>query len=548
MNGLMMDDYPLSIPAILRHALNFHAQRSIVSRRSDRSIHRSTYLECLTRAAQLGAALRGLGLRDSDRVGTFCWNHTGHLECYYGVPAAGLVLHTLNIRLHPDDVTYIANHAEDQAIVVDLALWPLFEKFRDRLTARHVIVIGDGNPVPPGTIDYEELVASAVGASTDFPDIDERRASGMCYTSGTTGKPKGTVYSHRSMVLHTLGVALGGSLGPRDDDVILPVVPMFHANAWGVPFICAMTGSSQVHPAQHLDPVSLLDLFDSERVTLTMGVPTIWMGVLQALDASPGRWDLSRMRLMTVGGSAPPEALIRAFRMRHGLTVMQGWGMTETSPVGTLGTLRSAELTPDEEFAQRARAGYPLPLFEIRARNESGLCPWDGETMGELEVRGPWVASAYYRPEDDVSAKFTSDGWFCTGDIVTIAPDGCITIQDRAKDLIKSGGEWISSVALENALMAHPAIAEAAVVSIAHPRWAERPLACVVFREGKQASSEELSGFLGSQFARWWLPDDFVAVPAIPRTSTGKFRKTELRDRFANHYRERTEQPGALAQ
>jgi len=536
MNGLMMDDYPLCIPAILRHALQFHGHKTIVSRQADKSLHRTTYTECLTRSAQLGAALRQLGLRDGERVGTFCWNHSRHLECYYGIPAAGLVAHTLNIRLHADDIAYIANHAEDQAIVVDLSLWPLFAQFRDRLTAKHIIVIGDGQPVPPGTIDYDEFVASAAGASTDFPDVDERSASGMCYTSGTTGRPKGVVYSHRAMVLHTLAVSLGGALATTERDVVLPVVPMFHANAWGVPFMCAMAGSLQVHPAQHLDPASLLEIMEGERVTIALGVPTIWMGVLQALDAAPGKWDLSAMRLMTVGGSSVPEAMIRSYRTRHGITILQGWGMTETSPVGSLGTVRDDDLTPDEEFAQRAKAGYPLPFFDIRARNENGLCPWDGQTMGELEVRGAWVANAYYRPEDDVTAKFTDDGWFCTGDVVTIDPRGCITIQDRAKDLIKSGGEWISSVALENALMAHPAVAEAAVISIAHPKWAERPLAVVVFRQGQQASADELRDFLAPQFAKWWLPDDFVAATAIPRTSAGKFLKSALRVEFANHY------------
>lgn len=297
-----------------------------------------------------------------------------------------------------------------------------------------------------------------------------------------------------------------------------------------------MTGASQVHPAQHLDPASLLEMLEGERVTIALGVPTIWMGVLQALDAKPGAWDLAALRLMTVGGSSVPEALIRSYKTRHGVTILQGWGMTETSPVGSLGLVRDDDVTPDEEFAQRAKAGYPLPFFDIRSRNENGLCPWDGQTMGELEVRGPWVASAYYRPDDDVSAKFTDDGWFCTGDIVTIDPRGCITIQDRAKDLIKSGGEWISSVALENALMAHPCVAEAAVVSIAHPKWAERPLACVVFKEGQTATSEELRAFLAPQFASWWLPDDCVSVAAIPRTSAGKFRKTTLRAEFAGHY------------
>lgn len=542
MLGLMMDDYPLSIPAILRHAQRFHGHKSVVSRLPDKSVHRYTYADCLARCAQLGAALRRLGLREGDRVGTFAWNHYRHLECYFGVPAAGFVVHTLNIRLHPDDITYIANHAEDQAIVVDLVLWPLFEKFRDRLSAKHVIVMSDGQPVPPGTLDYETLLAAESRESPSFPDVAERQAAGMCYTSGTTGKPKGVVYSHRAIALHTLAGCMAEGLACGERDIFLPVVPMFHANAWGVPFICALAGASQVHPGPHLDPVSLLDLLASEKVTVTCGVPTIWMGILQALDANPNGWDLSSLRCMTVGGSAAPEAMIRAFKERHGLTILQGWGMTETTPIGSLSTIRADVVTADEEFARRARAGYPLPFVEIRARNENGLVPWDGETMGELEVRGPWVASAYYKPEEDTSQRFTSDGWFCTGDIVTIDRTGCLTIQDRAKDLIKSGGEWISSLALENALMAHPAVAEAAVVSIAHPKWAERPLACVVLKTGKQASAEELRTFLGGQFAKWWLPDEIVAVPVIPRTSAGKFQKTALREQFKNYYLEQVPQ------
>jgi fatty-acyl-CoA synthase len=537
MNGLMLD-YQLSVPAMLRHTQQLFGAKEIVSRRPDRSLHRYTYADCLQRAAQLGAALRALGLSDSDRVGTFCWNHYRHLEMYYGIPAAGLVVHTLNIRLHPDDVAYIANHAEDSAIIVDKVLWPAFEKIRPRLDCKHIIVISEDGDVPEGTVDYEQFIASQSGVSPDFPEIDEQRAAGMCYTSGTTGKPKGVLYSHRALTLHTFVAAMSCGMGLEESSVVLPVVPMFHANAWGLPFTTALVGAKQVHPGPFLDPVSILDLFVEEKVTITAGVPTIWMGMLQALDANPGRWDLSRLTTLLVGGSAVPEAMIRGFQERHGLRILHAWGMTELAPLGSVSFVPSRldGASKDEIYAARATQGYPAPFVEVRARNDNGLIPWDGQTMGELEVRGPWVAGNYYKPDEDVSHKFSDDGWFRTGDIVTLDGFGCLTIQDRAKDLIKSGGEWISSVALESALMGHPAVAEAAVVAVPHPKWDERPLACVVFRPDQSATPDELRNFLAPTFAKWWLPDDLVAVTAIPRTSAGKFLKTALREQFKDHY------------
>jgi acyl-CoA synthetase (AMP-forming)/AMP-acid ligase II len=536
MDGLMMESQ-LCIPAMLRRAERFFGQKPIVSRLPDRSLHRYTYGECIARARRLGAALHELGLQRGDRVGTFCWNHYRHLEAYYGVPAAGLVVHTLNIRLHPDEIAYIANHAGDRAIIVDKVLWPLFEKFRARLRCEHIIVVSDDGVVPEGTIDYEALLAASTTA-VDLDDVDERLAAGMCYTSGTTGRPKGVVYSHRSLTLHTFGAIGCEGLPMRERDVVLPVVPMFHANAWGLPFTCAMAGASQVQPGPHLDPVSILELLAGERVTLTAGVPTIWIGLLQTLDADPKRFDLSALRGMMIGGAAVPEAMVRAFADRHGLDVIQGWGMTEMSPIGTISTVRSWHegASESEQQVLRARQGYPLPFVEIRSRNQDGLVPWDGATMGELEVRGPWISRAYYAPEDDVSHKFTADGWFCTGDIVTIEPDGCVVVQDRAKDLIKSGGEWISSVALESALMGHPAVSEAAVIAASHPQWGERPLGVVVFKPGRQATAAELRELLAGQFAKWWLPDDIIAIDAIPRTSAGKFLKSALRERFRDHY------------
>ncbi|HET7043838.1 MAG TPA: AMP-binding protein, partial [Gaiellaceae bacterium] len=417
--------------------------------------------------------------------------------------------------------------AHDRAVIVDRSLLPLLEQFRERTKIEHVLVVEDS---------YEELLATASADEWRDPALDEDEAAAMCYTSGTTGLPKGVVYSHRSTILHALGVASTTPLGNAvyEGDAILPVVPMFHANAWGYPYLAALTGAKLVFPGPYLDPESLLDDFVEEEVTWTAGVPTIWLGILQALDANPGRWDLSRMKGMLAGGSAVPRALIAAYKQRHGLTVVQGWGMTETSPVASVtdfpGELRQADEETQFDFA--AMAGLPLPLVEIRARVGEEEIPWDADAMGELEVRGPWVASGYFDNEEQAD-RWTDDGWFRTGDICSIHPKGFIQIKDRSKDVIKSGGEWISSVELENALMAHPAVAEAAVIAVPDPKWAERPLAAVVIKPGAAAGADELREFLAPQFAKWWLPDRIEFVDEIPKTSVGKFRKTELREMFA---------------
>ena len=531
MDGLMMD-YQLNVPAILRRADELYRDREIVSRLPDKSWHRYGYGEFASRAKRLAVALRGLGLEDGDRVATFMWNHHEHLETYIGAPAGGLVTHTMNLRLHPDDNTYIASHAGDRVLVVDKVLWPLAEQFAERVGFEHVIAAGAGE-TPEGALDFEELVASADESTFSYRDLDERLAAAMCFTSGTTGKPKGVVYSHRAIAIHALtSVSL---LALNEGDTVLPVVPMFHANAWCYPFSCTLVGAKQVFPGPHLDPESLLDAFEQERVTLTAGVPTIWMGILQALDANPGRWDLSAMRSMTVGGSAPPRAMIEAFGDRHGLHVVHGWGMTEMSPIGTISGIPGQERGLDKAAAydKRAQQGPPIPFVEIRARGEDGLVAWDGRSMGELEVRGPSISSAYHEAPE-AADRWTDDGWFRTGDIVTIASDGYVEIQDRAKDLVKSGGEWISTVALENALMGHPAVAEAAVIAVPDEKWAERPLAVVVVREDAAASGEELRDFLAPQFAKFWLPDRFEFVDEIPKTAVGKFRKTALRERFSS--------------
>jgi len=533
MDGLIMD-YELNVPAILRRAEQLWADKQIVTRLPDKSFHRYTYRDLVRRTKQLSSALGSLGLEPGDRVATFCWNHYQHLEAYLGVPCAGNVIHTLNLRLHPDDLTYIAGHAGDRVLIADKVLWPLVEKFVERVDFEHVVVVSEDGVVPDGTIDYEELLERGTDEGYEYPEIDERSAAAMCYTSGTTGQPKGVLYSHRAIAVHTLAQAINGSLGLMERDVTLPVVPMFHANAWGFPFVCTMLGCKQVLPGPHLDPVSLLEAFEQEGVTVTAGVPTIWMGILQALDADPGKYDLSRLRAMVVGGSAAPQAMIEGFQRRHGLKIVHAWGMTEMCPLGTVSELssREVELSEEEQYAYRAKQGIPVPFVEIRARGEEGLVPWDGQSMGELEVRGVWIASGYY-DAPEAGDRWTDDGWFKTGDIVTIEPNGYIEIQDRTKDLVKSGGEWISTVALENALMGHPSVAEAAVIAVPDEKWAERPLAVVVLREGKSASAEELRGHLEGRFAKWWLPDSFQFVDEIPKTAVGKFRKTALRERFA---------------
>jgi fatty-acyl-CoA synthase len=533
MQGLIMD-YQLNVPAILRRGEQLHAEKEIVTRLPDRSWHRYTYGEFGARARRLGAALRKeLGLADGDRVGTFCWNHYQHLETYIGAPVAGLVTHTLNLRLHPDDLTYIATHGGDRVLIADKVLWPLVEAFRERVGFEHVVAVGEGE-TPPGAIEYEDLLASVSDADVEEREVDERAAAAMCYTSGTTGKPKGVVYSHRAIAIHTLAAAMAGVLDISEKDVVLPVVPMFHANAWGFPFTCTLTGAVQVFPGPHLDPQSLLEAFVQEGVTVTAGVPTIWMGILQTLDAQPGAWDLSKLRAMVVGGSAAPKSMIEGFERRHGIKVVHAWGMTETCPLGSVSELTGREraLPDDEQYAYRAKQGLPAPFVEIRARGPEGLVPWDGESMGELEVRGVWVASSYH-DAPEAADRWTEDGWFRTGDVVSIEPNGYIEIQDRAKDLVKSGGEWISTVALENALMGHPAVLESAVIAVPDEKWSERPLAVVVLKEGAAATDEELREHLAPHFAKWWLPDRFEFVEEIPKTAVGKFRKTALRERFS---------------
>ena len=531
-SGGSMDDYPLTLTSIIERAESFHADREVVSRRPSGAVTRTTLGSCAGRARRLAGALAELGVREGDPVATLLWNQSEHLELYFAIPAMGAVIHTLNPRLFPDELAYIVDDAQDKVIVVDESLLEVFETFRAGGDFANVIVVTHSGSAPAGTLDYELLVAS--GEPVEWPMLDERRAAAMCYTSGTTGRPKGVVYSHRALVLHSLVAALPDQLTVSARDTILPVVPMFHANAWGLPYAAALAGAGLVLPGPRLDAESVLDLCATERVTMTAGVPTVWMAMLAAIDAEPGRWDLSALDRLVVGGAAVPRSMFEGFD-RHGLTVIQAWGMTETAPLGSVCRLPVShdESAADEQYGYRVRQGVASPLFETRARDDEGqFIAWDDAATGELEVRGPWVAASYHRGRG--ADNFTADGWFKTGDVVRIDAHGCIRICDRSKDLVKSGGEWISSVDLENRLMCHPAVAQAAVIAVPDDRWGERPLAVVSLRAGAETSAQELREHLAQEFAKWQLPDRFEFVAAIPCTATGKFKKTQLRDQFVS--------------
>jgi fatty-acyl-CoA synthase len=532
LTGTSMDDYPLTLTSVVERAERFHTDREVVSLRPSGTITRTTLGACAGRARRLAGALTALGVRGGDRVATLMWNQSEHLELYFAVPAMGVVIHTLNPRLFPDELAFIIDDAQDTVIVVDESLLEVFDTFRAGHNFAHIIVVTHTGDVPAGMLDYDTLIADS--EPVQWPALDEHRAAAMCYTSGTTGRPKGVTYTHRALVLHSLVAALPDQLAVSARDTIFPVVPMFHANAWGLPYAAALAGASLVLPGPRLDPQSVLGLLSDERVTMTAGVPTVWMGMLAAIDAEPDRWDLSALDRLVVGGAAVPRSMFEGFD-RHGLTVIQAWGMTETAPLGTVCRLPGSldESETDAQYDYRTRQGIASPFFDIRARDDEGnLIAWDDAAMGELEVRGPWVAASYHRGKG--ADSFTADNWFKTGDVVRIDGRGCIRICDRSKDLVKSGGEWISSVDLENHLMSHPAVAQAAVIAVPDDRWGERPLAVVALRPGAETSPDELREHLGQEFAKWQLPDRIEFMAAIPCTATGKFKKTALRDQFTS--------------
>jgi len=532
-------EYQLMLPTILRRAETFYGKKEIVSRLPDKSIHRYTYQELARRVKKLAVALHQLGISPGDRVATLSWNHYQHLEAYFAVPCIGAVIHPLNIRFNPDELSYIVNHAEDKIIIVDQVLLPIFEKIKATINVSRVIVIQQTEePLPEEYLNYEEVVAGGDESLFVPFEGDENSAAFMCYTSGTTGKPKGILYSHRSIVLHAMSFMISGcGVGVTERDVVLPVVPMFHASAWGFPYNCAFSGASQVFPGPYLDAESLLELFEKEKVTITGGVPTVLMSILNKLDEDPHKYKLS-LRTIAVGGSSAPRSLVKAFGERYGIYVLNTWGMTELSPLGTTAvtTSKMDNASKEEQLDHATKQGFPIPFLEVRGRNEDGIIPWDGTTVGELEVRGPCVVSSYYN-DAEPGGKFTPDGWLKTGDIAAISEDGCIEIKDRSKDVIKSGGEWISSIALENALMCHPSVLEAAVIAVPDKKWIERPFVYFVPKEGKIVSPDELKEFLAGKFAKFWIPEGYAIIDAIPRTSVGKFLKSALRDKYDREHR-----------
>ncbi|WLD92540.1 long-chain fatty acid--CoA ligase [Alkalihalobacillus sp. AL-G] len=530
----MMMNIPLTLSAMVEHAEKYFAKKEIVSRTAT-GITRLTYGESCKRIRRLGNALTKLGMKQGDRIGTFAWNHHRHLEAYFGIPGMGGVLHTINIRLSPDHISYIINHAKDRALLIDAELLPLIENVKDELTTVEAfIIMTDEDELPETSLKnvyhYEQLLKEADDRFELLTNIDENAPAGMCYTSATTGNPKGVTYTHRAIVLHcmALGLVDGGAIS--ESDVAMPVVPMFHVNAWGIPFAALWFGTKQVLPGPMMTPAVLAELIEKEKVTITAGVPTIWIALLKELET--GKYDTSSLRAVLCGGSAAPKGMIKAFEIKHRIPFIHAYGMTETSPLVTLSRLKSyqTDLEDEDRLDVRSKQGYVVPGVDMKVVGPNGEVKWDGKEMGELLLRGNWIADEYF--EDERTDEAFRDGWLHTGDVVTVDEEGCIKIVDRTKDLIKSGGEWISSVDLENALMTHDGVFEASVVAIPHDEWQERPIACVVLKDEAKDSvtKEELLDFLKPQFAKWWLPDDLLFMDQIPKTSVGKFLKRALRD------------------
>ena len=542
MNGQMMQQ-PLLISSLLVHAERHHGEQEIVSRRVEGDIHRCTYRELAVRSRRMAKAMTALGVKPGQRVGTLAWNGYRHMELYYAVSGTGAVLHTLNPRLHPDQVVYIADHAEDQVLCFDLTFLPLVEAVAHRVaTIKTFILMTDRAHMPaatkiPNLLCYEDLL-DAQDDRYAWPQFDENAASSLCYTSGTTGNPKGVLYSHRSTMLHTMVGGLPDTLNISARDTILPVVPMFHVNAWGLPYVACMVGAKMVFPGAALDGKSLYELFETERVTLSAGVPTVWQGLLGYVEA--GGLTFSTMKRTVIGGSACPPAMMHLFQDRYGVQVLHAWGMTEMSPLGTVCTFKPKHLTLDSsgQYAVQAKQGRAVFGVDMKIVDEAGAeLPWDGKASGELLVRGPWIVSDYYKGEGGhpLVKDAAGQGWFPTGDVSLIDADGIMQITDRSKDVIKSGGEWIGSIDLENIAMAHPAVAMAACIAAFHPKWDERPLLVVVKKPNAELTREELLAFYDGRIAKWWTPDDVIFVDAIPLGATGKMQKNKLREMFKGH-------------
>jgi fatty-acyl-CoA synthase len=546
MQGLMQSQ-SLSISGLLRMAARHHGNAEIISKTVEGDIHRYTWAGAEQRSRRLVRVLVGLGVGPGDRVGTLAWNGHRHLEIYYAAPGMGAICHTINPRLHPDDIAYIVNHAADAVLFVDTSFVPLIEAIAPRIadSVRAVVMMTDEANMPALALPagmrllcYETLM-DAADEDYAWPDLDENTASALCYTSGTTGRPKGVLYSHRSTVLHAYAVNVVDALAFRAVERVLPVVPMFHVNAWGIPYAAAMSGASLIFPGRHLDGASLEVLMNQERVTMAAGVPTVWMGLLQHLRSSGTR--LHTVERIMTGGSACPPLLIEAFGGEYGIRVEQGWGMTEISPVGTYNQPKPSHEGLDDaaRLQLRLKQGRILPGLDMKIVDGEGHeLPWDGIAFGDLMVRGPWVTSAYYG--DPPGSAVDNDGWFATGDVATIDPDGFMEITDRSKDVIKSGGEWISSITLENIAVSHPDVAEAAVIAARHPKWDERPLLLVLPKPGRTVTPADVLSVYEGKVAKWWLPDQVLVVEELPHTATGKLLKTALRSRYQDFYLQRT--------